>query len=157
MSAVPSLFAGLRIAVGLSLVGAVLGEWFALPLLKHAGSTKIGDAVFDEGDPADGLYFVAEGRVAVDVRLRSQEGHRRISTIGAGSSFGELALVDGNSRSTRIVALEPTICFVLTAESFAELRRRDPTSASELVMAIARSLSARLRSSTADVAAFEER
>ena len=28
-SAVPSLFAGLRIAVGLSLVGAVLGEWFA--------------------------------------------------------------------------------------------------------------------------------
>jgi len=116
-----------------------------------------GDAVFDEGDPADGLYFVAEGRVAVDVRLRSQEGHRRISTIGAGSSFGELALVDGNPRSTRIVALDPTICFVLTAESFAELRRRDPTSASELVMAIARSLSARLRSSTADVAAFEER
>jgi ABC-type nitrate/sulfonate/bicarbonate transport system permease component len=28
-SAVPSLFSGLRIAVGLSLVGAVLGEWFA--------------------------------------------------------------------------------------------------------------------------------
>ena len=26
----------------------VLGEWFALPLLKHAGSRKIGDAVFDE-------------------------------------------------------------------------------------------------------------
>ena len=26
----------------------VLGEWFALPLLKHAGSTRIGDAVFDE-------------------------------------------------------------------------------------------------------------
>ena len=26
----------------------VLGEWFALPLLKHAGSKKIGDPVFDE-------------------------------------------------------------------------------------------------------------
>jgi len=26
----------------------VLGEWFALPLLRHAGSRKIGDAVFDE-------------------------------------------------------------------------------------------------------------
>ena len=25
-----------------------MGEWFALPLLKHAGSKKIGDAVFDE-------------------------------------------------------------------------------------------------------------
>ena len=115
-----------------------------------------GDAVFEEGDVADGLYFLAEGRVAADVRLRAQGGHRRISTIGAGSSFGELALVDGNPRSTRIVALEPSICHVLSPTAFAELRRRDPTSASELVMAIARSLSARLRSSTADVAAFEE-
>ena len=26
----------------------VLGEWFTLPLLKHAGSKKIGDALFDE-------------------------------------------------------------------------------------------------------------
>jgi hypothetical protein len=26
----------------------VMGEWFALPLLKHAGSKRIGDAVFDE-------------------------------------------------------------------------------------------------------------
>ena len=26
----------------------VLGEWFALPLLKHAGSKAIGDSVFDE-------------------------------------------------------------------------------------------------------------
>jgi hypothetical protein len=26
----------------------VMGEWFALPLLKHAGSKKVGDAVFDE-------------------------------------------------------------------------------------------------------------
>jgi hypothetical protein len=26
----------------------VMGEWFALPLIEHAGSTHIGDAVFDE-------------------------------------------------------------------------------------------------------------
>jgi hypothetical protein len=26
----------------------VLGEWFALPLIEHAGSKAIGDAVFDE-------------------------------------------------------------------------------------------------------------
>ena len=26
----------------------VLGEWFALPLIEHAGSNKIGDAVFTE-------------------------------------------------------------------------------------------------------------
>lgn len=26
----------------------VLGEWFALPLIEHAGSTRTGDAIFDE-------------------------------------------------------------------------------------------------------------
>ena len=26
----------------------VMGEWFALPLLKKAGSKKLGDAIFDE-------------------------------------------------------------------------------------------------------------
>jgi hypothetical protein len=26
----------------------VMGEWFALPLIEHAGSTGIGDAVFNE-------------------------------------------------------------------------------------------------------------
>lgn len=26
----------------------VMGEWFGLPLMEHAGSTRIGDAAFDE-------------------------------------------------------------------------------------------------------------
>jgi hypothetical protein len=26
----------------------VMGEWFALPLIEHAGSSRIGDPVFDE-------------------------------------------------------------------------------------------------------------
>lgn len=26
----------------------VMGEWFALPLIEHAGSTGVGDAIFDE-------------------------------------------------------------------------------------------------------------
>ena len=26
----------------------VMGEWFALPLIEHAGSTRMGDAAFNE-------------------------------------------------------------------------------------------------------------
>ena len=135
-----------------------LPDW-AVHAIEERVTTRVitdGAVVFDEGDPADGLYFVAAGQVASDVRMRNVSGRRRLSTMAAGSSFGELALVDGSTRSTRIVALEPTICYVLSPESFDELRHRDPASAGELVMAIARSLSHRLRSSTADVAAFED-
>lgn len=41
-SAVPSLFAGLRISVGLALVGAVLGEWFAVVSHGLGVQIKIG-------------------------------------------------------------------------------------------------------------------
>ena len=116
----------------------------------HAGTV-----LFEEGAAADGLYFVGAGQVSADVRTRSGP-RRRLSTIAAGSSFGELAIVDGLPRSTRISALEPTICFVLTPEAYADLHEKAPAACAELTRAIARSLSQRLRYSTADVAAFEE-
>ena len=47
----------------------VLGEWFALPLLKHAGSKKIGDAVFDEIFHPD--------RARADRQMRRRAAHRR--------------------------------------------------------------------------------
>ena len=122
-------------------------------------ATKVftaGTLVFDEGDPSDGLYFVGAGQVAADVRLKGRGGRKRLSTIASGSSFGELALVDGRPRSTRIVAIEPTMCYVLSPEAFTELWESDPTAYAQLALAIARSLSQRLRYSTADVAALEQ-
>ena len=115
-----------------------------------------GTVIFNEGADPDGLYFVAAGQVSVDVRTRRAPGRRRLNTITAGSAFGELALVDGRTRSTRISAVEPTICQVLGPEAFAGLRLDEPEVWGALTLAIACSLSERLRHSTADVAAFEE-
>lgn len=114
-----------------------------------------GTVVFEEGAVADGLYFIGAGQVSADVRTRTG-ARRRLSTIAAGSAFGELAIVDGKPRSTRISALEPTICHVLSPQAYADLQAEAPVACAELTLAIARSLSQRLRYSTADVAAFEE-
>ena len=46
----------------------VLGEWFALPLIEQAGSTRIGDAAFDE-IPSD---FASPRR-----QVRRMPAHRR--------------------------------------------------------------------------------
>jgi glutaminase len=115
-----------------------------------------GTIVFNEGDEADGLYFVGAGQVIADVRVRGQRARRRLSSVAAGSAFGELALVDGRPRSTRIVALEPTMCHVLSPEAFADLQASAPRAAAALSLAIARTLSQRLRASTAEVAVLEE-
>jgi glutaminase len=115
-----------------------------------------GTVVFEEGAEADGMYFVGAGEVMADLRVRGQRDRRRLSSVAAGSAFGELALVDGRPRSTRIVAVEPTICHVLSPEAFGSLQRENPVAAAGLLLAIARSLSQRLRASTAEVAALDE-
>jgi glutaminase len=115
-----------------------------------------GTVLFEEGDDADGLYFIGAGRVSADVRVRGQNGRRRLNSMAGGSSFGELALVDGRPRSTRIAALDPTICSVLSPEAYEAMRREAPEACAHLTLAIARSLSARLRLSTTEVATLEE-
>ena len=129
-----------------------------LAQIETRTTTKVfpaGTIVFEEGDQADGLYFVGAGQVMADVRIPGQRGRRRLSSVPAGAAFGELALVDGRPRSTRIVALEPTICHVLSPEAFTDLSSTAPQAAAELVLAIARSLSQRLRNSTAEIASLE--
>ncbi len=131
----------------------------ALAAIESRVVTRVftaGTVVFEQGAEADGLYFVGAGEVVADLRVRGQRDRRRLSSVAAGSAFGELALVDGRPRSTRIVAVEPTICHVLAPEAFESLRQEVPDAAAGLLLAIARSLSQRLRASTAEVAALEE-
>ena len=46
----------------------VLGEWFALPLLKHAGSKRTGDAVLRIGGPSAG----ADDMIATGERFKKR-------------------------------------------------------------------------------------
>jgi len=114
-----------------------------------------GTVVFDEGDESDGLYLIGAGHVLADVRVRGQRGRRRLSSMAAGAAFGELALVDQRRRSTRIVAIESTVCHVLTSQGFADLQTEAPEASAHLSLAIARTLSQRLRALTTEIATLE--
>ena len=129
-----------------------------ITVIERRCTTKVfaaGTVIFDEGDPSDGLYFIDAGLVGADVRVPGHRTRRRLSTVAAGSSFGELALIDQQPRSTRIVALEPTMCHVLSPGAFDDLHQHEPHACAQLTLALARSLSQRLRYSTAEVAALE--
>jgi CRP/FNR family transcriptional regulator, cyclic AMP receptor protein len=70
-------------------------------------SLQRGDAVFEEGDAADDAYIVKSGRVAI--ANRSVEGRESIvALMTEGDLFGEMALFDGQGRSTGARALEPS-------------------------------------------------
>jgi glutaminase len=126
----------------------------SVAIVEDLLTTKVltpGLVLFEEGDPADALYFVSAGQVSVDILLGHPRRRVRISTIPAGQAFGEIALIDGGTRSSRIVVDQPTLCHVLSAHAFNALRDSYPDIALILFQGIARSLSARLRHANREI------
>lgn len=65
------------------------------------------DRVFDEGDEADSLFVVREGRVAI--ANRSFDGKESVvALMEEGDLFGDMGLFDGLPRSAEARALEPS-------------------------------------------------
>jgi signal transduction histidine kinase len=69
---------------------------------KHPG----GEFLFHEGDPADGVYLVLEGEIEIVLSAGKQE--KVLNRIKAGSSLGEVAVLDGMGRSTSARAHGPS-------------------------------------------------
>ena len=92
-----------------------------------------GEVIAHEGDLADTLHLVRSGRVAVG--LTTQYGNQVTFTLlGPGEVFGELALLDPESRrSATLTALEPTETMTLTRPEFDRLRAERPEFAQALV------------------------
>lgn len=92
----------------------------------HRARFAAGEVVFHEGDLADTVHFVVEGRV---VARRSSESGDRLAyaVIGPGEAFGELAmLAPDRRRTTTIQAFEPTVTMSLSYVDFARLRSNHP-------------------------------
>lgn len=85
-----------------------------------------GEALFLEGDPGDSVHVLLHGKVAVQTST-PQGDIVTLTVLGAGSSFGEQALIDDRARRTAtVVALEACDTQVLHRNDFNDLRQRYP-------------------------------
>lgn len=115
-----------------------------------------GASIICEGDRADSLYLLAAGRVSICLRIKESERTQRLSTITPGLAFGELALLDGGTRSADVIADEPTLCYVLPIGKLQTLAAGHPEVHSKLMANIGRELSARLRRADAEIRSLAE-
>ena len=76
-----------------------------------------GTIIFRQGDPGDRYYIVQSGKVRV-FREDAAGLETELSVLGAGESFGEMALLTGEARSASVEALEETRLRVLSKEQF---------------------------------------
>ena len=85
-----------------------------------------GEVLFQKGDAGDALYGVRRGQIRIE--SGTAEGHRiTLNALGAGDLFGEIALLDGQSRTADAVAVETTELFTLRREPVLDYIRREPT------------------------------
>lgn len=93
-----------------------------------------GEVLFRQGDPGDSYYILAEGSATLSVL--SEDGHELIVHVAqAGDSFGEVALLDGLSRSATCTIREPGRIMTLRREPFLALLA-DPQIARRIIDAL---------------------
>lgn len=81
--------------------------------------------LFRKGDPGDSFYIVHAGKIRVF--LRGEDGvETNLNWFGPGNSFGEMALLTDEPRSTDIETVEETHFFVLTKEEFNRILNKHP-------------------------------
>ena len=97
--------------------------------LCHTQHLDAGEMLFQKGDPGDALFGVRRGQIRIETG--ASDGSRlTLNFLGPGDLFGEVAVLDGQSRTADATAGEPTELFVLRREDFLSFLEREPRSRS---------------------------
>ncbi|MBC9823962.1 Crp/Fnr family transcriptional regulator [Terrabacter sp. MAHUQ-38] len=92
----------------------------------HRHTYRSGEVVCYEGESADTVHFVIEGRVVA--RRASEAGDvHAYAVLGPGQAFGELAMIRRDGRRTATIeAIEPTVTMTLGYADFERLCAAHP-------------------------------
>lgn len=110
-----------------------------------------GVALFEEGAPSDGVFWIESGRV--HVRTRDASGTaRRAGHAGAGEFVGEMGVLESLPRSATAIAVTDVIACKMSPEDFTALLRRSPSA----VLIVIDALCERARRTRARAAAWDD-
>ncbi|MGI9501274.1 MAG: Crp/Fnr family transcriptional regulator [Geminicoccaceae bacterium] len=91
-----------------------------------------GEQILDRDSPTHDVLFITEGEVRV-VNYSASGRETTFAVIQAGSHIGEIAAIDGQTRSASVVALKPCTIAVFPAERFRMLVENHAAVASKLL------------------------
>ena len=124
-------------------------ELEALARLAHERTAAKGEWLFRRGDPGDYLLVVLAGELRVSVS--GVDGREQIlRSLGPGDVVGEIALLDGSSRSADAVAVTRVRLLVVDRRSVLQEVARN----GEFALALMRLLCVRLRATSSALEAM---
>lgn len=121
--------------------------------LAQIVSVPKSDFFFHQGDPADSMFVMEDGKLAV---LKTCEGHDYLlRSLERGDCFGEMALIDLQPRSASVLALEDSRAIEISSAALYEIYNKDMEQFVLMQMNMGREISRRLRA--ADDRLFQAR
>ncbi len=95
-------------------------------------SFRSGEIVFSQGDPGDALFAVVTGRIRISAG--AADGREIfLNIMEPGDTFGEIALLDGGTRTASATAVVASELVSIRREHFVALLEREPPVALELL------------------------
>jgi len=103
-----------------------------------------GTMIFHEATPGSWMALVVSGEVEIR-KLDAAQRDRVLATIGPGNLLGEMAFLDGQTRSATAIASKDTALLVVTRSAYDEVVRVHPALVGKLLPGLIRVLILRLR------------
>jgi CRP/FNR family transcriptional regulator, cyclic AMP receptor protein len=91
-------------------------------------SAEPGQVLTERGEPGQEFFVIIEGEATA-----TRQG-RRLATLGPGSFFGELALLDGGKRTATVVADTEMRLLVLSRREFMSLYHAAPSVGNKMLV-----------------------
>jgi CRP-like cAMP-binding protein len=130
------------------------------PIVRRS-EVATGTVIMREGEPGDEMYLFAEGAVTVSKNLTLKIGKRAgfgqaeksMVTLQAEhvSFFGDMAIIEHDTRSATITAAADCVLYAITRDDFEELCTNHPQVGVKVLRRVARVLSKRVRDGNQDV------
>ena len=120
--------------------GMLAAELQALEQTAQLRAVPSGRHIFQEGDPGDGLYIIAEGTVQISCLVEPNQ-RKILSSLEPGDFFGEMAVLDDQPRSATATAETDVQVYFITREDMLRILTRAP----HLMAGLMKEISMRLR------------
>lgn len=127
----------------------------ALEACLESRAYKAGEKIYSVGDRGDRLFLIRRGTVQMMLPSEGTTGHH-LATYGRGDFFGGLSFLDGQPRGNEAISQTDTDLYMLKREAFDKLKEEHRLFAHNLIEALARVLSMRLRYDDMELAALRD-
>ena len=124
-------------------------DWKVLSEAFELKGIPAGGVVFNEEDPGDGFYLIRSGHVKISRQViqegRSGKQEQLLTVLSAGHLFGEMALIEGDTRSADAVTDEGAVLYHLSGARYRLLKKDVPNTALRLQDLLVVTLCSRIR------------